>query len=198
MHWIYELRAEDAPDERQADRVSGLNQVVLRHPDEFRALPTDQAQSIAGHTGRAPQRILGEGGQIHALRSEERIASQLNIQFARFDVSTPIPLNVSLPQSAFFVSFLYTPELDRGKGYARFLVRKACASLFDAGYRRAYCHIRSTNVASRRAFRRAGWRPVALILTTTKGGFLGTPGAGRRGLEIRAVSVASDASGPTP
>ncbi|WP_019627627.1 GNAT family N-acetyltransferase [Thioalkalivibrio sp. AKL10] len=191
VHWLYELGA-DASDTGGSHGASpDVCYHQFRDVSGFDSLPEDQARAIAGHTGRSPRRLLREGGRIHAMEEHGRIVSQLNVQFGEFDVSTPIPLRFSLPADAFFVSFLYTPEAERGRGYAQALVRHACETLFWEGYGRAYCHVRSTNIASRRAFRRAGWRSAGLIVSTLSGRLLGTPRASRHGLRIVLVSAAS-------
>ncbi|WP_018175570.1 GNAT family N-acetyltransferase [Thioalkalivibrio sp. AKL8] len=198
VHWLYELRA-DATD--GGSPHEGPPEVCYHQFCDvagFDGLPEDQARSIAGHTGRSPRRLLREGGRIHAMETGGRIVSQLNVQFGAFDVSTPIPLRFSLPAEAFFVSFLYTPESERGRGHAQALVRHACETLFREGYGRAYCHVRSTNIASRRAFRRAGWRPAGIIVATTSGRLVATPGTRRRGFGVTRLKPAAEPSGSGP
>lgn len=196
VHWLYELGA----DVSGRDKPNGASEDVRYHEfrDEagFDRLPEDQARALAGHTGRSPRRLLSEGGRIHAMEVGGRIVSQLNVQFGEFDVSTPIPLRFSLPEDAFFVSFLYTPEAERGRGYAQALVRHACEALFGEGYGRAYCHVRSTNIASRKAFRRAGWGPAGGIVATVSGRLVATPGTRRRGFGVSPLRAAVEPSGP--
>ena len=191
VHWVYELGADATGTEGLHGALPGAFYHQFHDVPGFDGLPEDQARAIAGHTGRSPRRLLREGGRIYAMELGGRIVSQLNVQFGAFDVSTPMPLRFSLPADAFFVSFLYTPEAERGHGYAQALLRHACGALFREGYGRAYCHIRSTNIASRRAFQRAGWGAAGIIVSTLSGRLLGTPGAGRRGLRIVSVSAAS-------
>ncbi|WP_231376842.1 GNAT family N-acetyltransferase [Thioalkalivibrio sp. AKL12] len=191
VHWVYELGADATGTEGLHGALPGAFYHQFHDVPGFDGLPEDQARAIAGHTGRSPRRLLREGGRIYAMEVDGRIVSQLNVQFGAFDVSTPMPLRFSLPADAFFVSFLYTPEAERGHGYAQALLRHACGALFREGYGRAYCHIRSTNIASRRAFQSAGWGAAGLIVSTLSGRLLGTPGAGTKGLRIVSVSAAS-------
>ncbi|WP_017941973.1 MULTISPECIES: GNAT family N-acetyltransferase [unclassified Thioalkalivibrio] len=198
VHWLYELRADATGNGNSHGGSTDVGYHQFRDVVAFDGLPEDQAQVIAGHTGRSPRRLLREGGRIHAMEMGGRIVSQLNVQFGAFDVSTPIPLRFSLPDDAFFVSFLYTPDAERGHGYAQALLRHACGALFREGYGRAYCHIRSTNIASRRAFRRAGWRPVGIIVATMSGRLVATPGTRRRGFGVTRLKPAAEPSGSGP
>ena len=198
VHWVYELGADATGTEGLHGALPGAFYHQFHDVPGFDGLPEDQARAIAGHTGRSPRRLLREGGRIYAMEVGGRIVSQLNVQFGAFDVSTPMPLRFSLPADAFFVSFLYTPEAERGHGYAQALLRHACGALFREGYGRAYCHVRSTNIASRRAFRRAGWRPAGVIVATTSGRLVATPGTRRRGFGVTRLKPAAEPSGSGP
>ncbi|WP_018881893.1 MULTISPECIES: GNAT family N-acetyltransferase [unclassified Thioalkalivibrio] len=198
VHWLYQLGANTPHGGQSRGMPADARHHQFIDVAGFDGLPEEHARAIAGHTGRSPRRLLREGGRIHALESNGRIVSQLNVQFGEFDVSTPIPLRFCLPSDAFFVSFLYTPPAERGHGYAQILLRHACEALFQEGYGRAFCHVRSTNLASRQAFRRAGWRPAGGIVATTSGRLLASPGTRRRGFGVSPLKAVAEPSGPAP
>jgi GNAT superfamily N-acetyltransferase len=55
--------------------------------------------------------------------------------------------------------------LQRGRGIATALIAQSAAALTDEGFRRLYARVWHSNAPSIAAFRRAGWRRIALVVT---------------------------------
>jgi predicted GNAT family acetyltransferase len=59
------------------------------------------------------------------------------------------------------VNFVYTPEPNRGKGFASNLVAHISQHQLDAGKRFVFLHTDQFNPTSNRIYQRIGYRPVA-------------------------------------
>ncbi|WP_083761803.1 GNAT family N-acetyltransferase [Alkalilimnicola ehrlichii MLHE-1] len=187
VHYVYASNnpLETVTSSREDDKAAFSSRLVtLTKESDLDALPKEKIDYLARHSGRAPARIISNGGRIYALKGPDGILAQLNVNFGTFPVSTPVPLEFELAPDAFFISFLYTAPEHRDRGYARKLMNSTFSVLVDEGFARGLCHIRSTNMASRASFRCAGWRCEAMILATRSGRLLATPGVRRVGLKV--------------
>lgn len=61
------------------------------------------------------------------------------------------------------VQIVSIPEM-RGRGVATRLIASSFQDLVQKGFRRAYARIWHSNTPSRRAFERAGWKKIALVV----------------------------------
>lgn len=139
---------------------------------------------IDEQSGPSSRAILARGGRIHVLISDGQLAAQLNICQGEVSVDSPTRLRLSLAPGLGFISYLHTRESFRGYGLAANLVDTARRVEQTAGLELCLAHVRATNFASMMAFRRAGWRPCAWIVSTRSGRYLGAPGCRRIGLQI--------------
>ena len=71
--------------------------------------------------------------------------------------------HVSLPKGFFFIQDTFVLPQFRKMGIARSMISNAMLSLQTRGYERAFCHIPSWNVASRRTYETLGFKPVGHI-----------------------------------
>lgn len=67
------------------------------------------------------------------------------------------------PGEAKLVQIISLPEM-RGRGVATALVVRSCADMMQQGFHQTYARIWHSNTPSLRAFERAGWRRIALVL----------------------------------
>lgn len=67
------------------------------------------------------------------------------------------------PGEAKLVQIISLPEM-RGRGVATTLVVRSCADMMQQGFHQIYARIWHSNMPSLRAFERAGWRRIALVI----------------------------------
>lgn len=104
---------------------------------------------------------LGEDAYAYACWLDGRLAGVCVYWFgARYLKRNFWPLRKG---EAKLVQIVSVPEL-RGRGVASALIAASCRSMMKQGFHRAYARIWHSNVASIRAFERAGWTRIALVI----------------------------------
>jgi RimJ/RimL family protein N-acetyltransferase len=103
----------------------------------------------------------GDGSYAYAGFCEGRVAAVCFYWFGeRYRERNFWPLQ---DNEAKLVQVFSLPEV-RGRGIATALIASSCKDIFGHGFRTAYARIWHSNTPSRRAFARAGWRPLAVVI----------------------------------
>lgn len=161
-----------------------LRFLELREPADIATLTPALLRELDSQSGAGVEGLLARQTRVYALVSADAVACQLNISTGTLSVDSPIPLQITLGERDTFLAYLYTHEAFRRRGLAELLIRRVCHALAREGFARCLCHIRMTNVPSLAAFRRAGWRCVAWLVTSSGGRLLGVPGSRRAGVRV--------------
>jgi GNAT superfamily N-acetyltransferase len=118
-------------------------------------------QSCAEPLIRAQAHYLGPGAHAYACLLDEGIAAVCIYWFGeRYRTRNFWPLR---EDEAKLVQVVTLPEM-RGRGVATILIASSCRAMLERGFHRAYARIWHSNAPSLRAFDRAGWRRLALVL----------------------------------
>lgn len=169
----------------------GMRLLAVRNEQDLAAVSPAIEEQLDEQSGPSCRSILARGGALYAIAEGERIACQLNIRRGTVQVDSPTTLTLAFPPGSAFLDFLHTREAFRGRGLAAALIRHACADIARHGTQRCFAHVRATNHSSLRAFRRAGWRRCAAILTTRSGRYIAAPGCLRAGMQVTTLVVSS-------
>lgn len=145
-------------------------------------------QRLGRQSGHGVRSIVASGGRVYALVENGEILSQFTLDLTGpVAVETPIPLRISMPRGAGFLSYLYTYPAWRGQGLAQRLIRSAANDLSRDGLSNVIAHVSATNVNSQNAFLATGWRRAGLVLTDRHRCVL----YGGRGLAEHGIAVAA-------
>lgn len=132
-------------------------------PAAFRVERVGEAEIAASPDALIREQVAYAGAGSHAYACMEggRIVAVCFYWFgARYLTRNFWPLAEG---EAKLVQIVSLPEV-RGRGAATALIEASCGRIMGEGFRRAYARIWHSNVPSLRAFERAGWRRVALVI----------------------------------
>jgi GNAT superfamily N-acetyltransferase len=167
---------------------------AIRDTDQLAALGGAIEAQLNDQSGLSCRSMLARGDRIYAIVDSRGVACQLNMRRAPLTVDSPSELVFEFDADCRFLNYLYTRDDQRGRGLAGRLIRLAAADCADEGSTRCFSHVRATNHASLRAFRRCGWKRSARILSTRSGRFLAAPGCLAAGLAVRRVNSAESSA----
>lgn len=150
-YYVYALSTRDAV----GASVQSASPYRVASADESRL------KSSADATIRAQSGYAGLGSYTYALYDGDRIIGVCFYWFgARYLTRNFWPL---ADGEAKLVQIIVLPEM-RGRGAAGQLIASSIQDMARHGFRRAYARIWHSNTPSLRAFERAGWMRVALVL----------------------------------
>lgn len=110
---------------------------------------------------REQAEYAGPGSYAYACFDQDRIVGLCFYWFGtRYLQRNYWPLADS---EAKLVQIVSIPEM-RGRGVATRLITSSCQELVQKGFRRTYARIWHSNIPSLRAFERAGWKKIALVI----------------------------------
>lgn len=149
--------AKAAPDRRL---------LSIRTAADCRACGDALLSQLGRHSGHGVRSIIASGGRVYALVEDGEVMAQLTMDLAGpLAIENPIPLRVTLPENAGFLSYLYTYPAWRRHGLAQRLIRSVVQDLNRDGIREVIAYVSSTNVSSQNAFLATGWRRTGLMVT---------------------------------
>ncbi len=145
---------------READAASASPQA--RHgPFDLRRLDEDAARASTEPLILAQLEYLGTGAHAFACMDGARIVGLCVYWHGdRYRRRNFWPLAGG---EAKLVQIVTLPDM-QGRGIAGSLIGWSAQAMFDAGFSRLYARIWHSNKASWRAFARAGWKRIALVI----------------------------------
>lgn len=145
-----------SPNEsKTSQRYESKSKFSVRTVDEH------ALQSSAEPLLREQAHYLGQESHAYACLFDDRIAGVCIYWFGeRYRKRNFWPLKEG---EAKLVQIVSVSEM-RGRGVATALIATSCCDMKERGFRRTYARIWHSNTASLRAFERAGWMRVALVL----------------------------------
>lgn len=188
VHDVYAIELIPSTVSLNADSNPKLT--VLRHLDDFLRLPDGVEQELNEQSGHSCRALVEQGNRVYAATEGQHVACQLNIRYGEVAVDSPSELIFTFAPDDAFLNYLHTRDDYRGRGLAGALLSAACDDLAKQGKRRCIAHIRATNYISITAFRNAGWKHKARIVTTTSGRLLATPNCRKIGMLIQEIKTA--------
>lgn len=151
LYYILAQDLADAPEPETGDLVVRL----LEDPSEVRGARDEAVEYTLHYSGGG---ALGFGGWVDGELATACWLWDRATYLSRRSVWPP-----PSDDTAKLVG-LATAVRHRGKGLAPRLIRAICRHARDLGYRRLYARIYASNKASLASFRKAGWRPLLLVL----------------------------------
>ncbi len=149
IYRIYTLSGGEAGGHEVAEGLT------VREIDET-SLASDPSQLIRDQSGYA-----GPGSHAYACIENGRVAGICFYWFGeRYKTRNFWPLAEG---EAKLVQIVVLPEM-RGRGIATQLIASSFQDMMGKDFHRAYARIWHSNAPSLKAFRKAGWKPVALVV----------------------------------
>lgn len=146
-----------------AQSAKGALQAATQITSNFSVQKVD-ASIIYAHTNpiiNEQADYAGIESHAYACFDEDRIVGVCFYWFAsRYLKRNFWPL---APGEAKLVQIISLPEM-RGRGVATTLVVRSCADMMQQGFHQTYARIWHSNTPSLRAFERAGWGRIALVI----------------------------------
>ena len=146
-----------------AQSAEGAQQAAMQITSNFSVCKVD-ASVIHAHTNaiiKEQAAYAGMESHAYACFDEDRIVGVCFYWFAnRYLKRNFWPLTAG---EAKLVQIISLPEM-RGRGVATTLVVRSCADMMQQGFHQTYARIWHSNTPSLRAFERAGWRRIALVI----------------------------------
>lgn len=188
---IFDFFVASIDDLHAARSTPDPRMLAIRTAADCNACGDALLAQLGRQSGHGVRSIVASGGCVYALVENGQVLAQLTMDLrAPVAVETPIPLRVSLPEKAGFLSYLYTYPAWRGKGLAQHLIRSAVHDLGKSGISQVVAHVSTTNVNSQNAFLGTGWRRSGLMVTDRNSRVLYSgPGLAARGITLTARAV---------
>lgn len=146
-----------------AQSAEGAQQAATQITSSFSVRKVD-ALVIDAHANAIINAQAGYAGvesHTYACFEEDRIVGVCFYWFAdRYLKRNFWPLESG---EAKLVQIISLPEV-RGRGVATALVARSCADMMQQGFHQTYARIWHSNTPSQRAFERAGWQRIALVI----------------------------------
>lgn len=166
---------------------SGWRYLSLHTDEALSGITGDMLERVTEQCGSSPKQLLGRGGSLHLLLTDDSLVAQLSIERGPgCRVHSP-PLHLDMAETDAFMGYLYTWPAYRRQGAARYLIAATVSDLSTQNVHRVIAHVRATNVPSLAAFEHAGWKTGATILCTLGGRLLTVLGATRAGFTLRSA-----------
>lgn len=154
----------DTPD--AAPPAPERHLLSIRTTSDCNACGEALLKQLGRQSGHSVRSIVASGGRVYALVENGEVLAQLTLDLSGpVAIETPIPLRLSLPEKAGFLSYLYTYPAWRGQGMAQRLIRSTVRDLMQDGIRQVIAHVSTTNINSQNAFLGAGWQRSGLLVT---------------------------------
>jgi hypothetical protein len=83
-------------------------------------------EEIGDQSGRGVFNIVADGGRVYAIVRGTEVVCQLNIEFQRSQVDTPLKMVLEFGERDAFLNFLYTNPASRRGHWAVRLISRVC------------------------------------------------------------------------
>lgn len=186
---FYGIDLADFTRDSESDLPEGYEFLRLENPEGVAGCDPTILEDIEDQSGRSVSKIVANRGRVYAIVHGTELVSQVNVEFRRSWVNTPLRMVLEFGEKDAFLSFGYTKPAWRGRHWIFRLRSHVCALLSLEGWQHCVCLVQATNVKEILSLHRSRWKVVAFLFATTGAKLLGvvhSRGARDKGLYVYA------------
>jgi hypothetical protein len=170
---IYAIDLADFTRDGESDLPEGYQFLRFENREGVAGCDPTILEEIGDQSGRSVFNIVADGGRVYAIVHGTEVVCQVNVEFQRSWVDTPLRMMLEFGEKDAILSFGYTKPSWRRRHWIFRLRSHVCALLSQEGWLHCVCGVHATNVKEALSLHRSGWKPVAFLYTTTGGRLLG-------------------------